>query len=652
MKKLVALFLMFVFALSAVACGGNGQQGAQEENPEVVKTDKLLLEDGQTDYVVVVPENSTSMENVAAEEFVSIFEEATLNALEIVKDTGLTFDESKKFISIGNTSLVTASSLVVPEKAKGVNAYTIQTVGESIFCVGGTEYGVVYGVYELLYRMLNFEQFYTDCYTLDKGVTDLTLDIYNITHSPDILRKIGSDGFMASNPNVARRMRAPYTYTSLSMGMGKISTTGHNTLHFLPHDTYGEEYGDYWYDNATNPQQLCWTSHGDPEKYEIMVNTFADKVKEVIKYCYADGKKYLVISNMDDFSSCGCGACVDMYKKYGCDTGAFIIFVNKVYDVVMDWMRKDEEGKNYLIEDFTFRLSAYYKFEKPPVRYDEALQKWVPIDNDVILRDGVIPDLSPIFTNYTRSIYHEQNKTYRDMFYGWDALSSSFSAWLYCTNFNHYMYPFESYNYMQEYHKMFADFGTEVFNYQTQNGNNGGMTGFHILKSYLSAKLAYDVDADMGELIERFFNAYFGEASEDMLKFFNSVRAFFQYQQNELGVYTGTKPVQDKIEEQAFWPKHIIDVWQGYVEDALGKIEAIKDTDVERYEMLYKHITCERVFLDHVYIQFYSTELGSELSKYVNRIIADIELNNINRIAEGRTTSAYISDLKKKIGVE
>lgn len=649
MKKILSLFLVLIMALATVACKSKEKQSAHEEIPEVIKTDKLLLQDGKTDYVVVLPENSNAMENIAAEEFVSIFKESTLNTLEIVKDTGLAFDETKQFISIGNTSLVSDSGLVVPEEAKGVNAYTIQTVGESIFCVGGTEYGVVYGVYELLYRMLNFEQFYTDCYTLDKGVTNLTLDIYNITHSPDILRKVGSDGFMASNPIVARRMRAPYTYQSMNMGMGEISTTGHNTLDYLPHNTYGEEYGEYWYDNATNPKQLCWTSHGDSEKYEIMVNTFADRMKEVIKHNYGSGKQFLYVSNMDDFSSCGCDACVEMYKKYGCDTGAFIIFVNKVYDIVMDWMRTDEEGKNYLIEDFTIRISAYYKFERPPVRYDETLQKWVPIDDEVILRDGVIPGISPIFTNFTKSVYDEQNKTYLDMFNGWAAISSSLSFWLYCTNFNHYMYPFESYNYMQEYYQLLADLGTVALNDQTQNGNNGGMTGFHILKSYLSSKLAYDVNADMNELIDRFFNAYFGEASEDMLKFFNSVRAFFQYQQNEFGLYSGTKPVQDKVEVQAFWPKHIIDTWQGYVADALEKIEAVKYTDVERYEMLYKHITCERIFLDHVYIQFYSSELGSELSKYVNRIIEDIELNNINRIAEGRLVSAYINDIKGKI---
>ena len=496
--------------------------------------------------------------------------------------------------------------------------------------------------------MLNFEQFYTDCYSLDKAVTDLSLDIYNITHSPSMARRIGFDGFMQSNANVARRMRSPYQY-GMNMGTPEIASGGHNTLHYLPPTTYAEEYGEYWYDNATSPQQLCWTAHGNQEMYDKMLETFTERVKEVIRYCKGDGKYSLMISNMDVYTSCNCDACNIMYEKYGCDTGAFIIFVNKIYDNIIEWMNEDEEGKQYLIEDFKIRISAYYKFEKPPVYFDNAKGEWVPIDEEVVLRDGVMPGIAPIFTNYTKSIYDEKNKTFLDLMQGWGAIAENVTWFVYCTNFNHYMFPFESFNYMQEYYQLYSDIGAFLFLDETQNGNTGGMTGFHILKSYLSSKLAYDVNADMDELINRFFNTYFGEASEDMLKFFNSVRAFFQYQQNELGLYQGTKPVQDVVEVKEFWPKHIIDTWQGYVDDALEKIEDIKSTDPERYEMLYKHITCERIFLDHAYIQFYSTQLGSELPKYVNRLIEALELNNINRIAEGQRVSDYIESIKSKI---
>lgn len=648
MKKLFTIFLVLIIAFTTVACNiGNNSEG-EINNNEVVKTDKYLLKDGRSDYVVVLPNNSNSMENTAAEEFVSIFNESTGYTLQIIKDTGLTFDGTKQYISIGNTTLISLSNLEVPDKAKGVNSYTIKTVDSSIFIVGGSEYGVLYGVYELLYRMLNFEQFYTDCYSLDKAVTDLTLDVYNITHSPSFERRVGFDGFMASNPIVARRMRSPYLY-SMNMGTSDIASGGHNTLHYLPPATYGAEYGDYWYDNASNPTQLCWTAHGDPEMYDKMIETFTERVKEVIIENHGSGKYTLYISNMDWFSSCTCKACSDMFKKYKTDAGAYVIFVNKIYDNIMDWMHNDAEGREYYIENFKIRTSAYYKFEKAPAYFDEDQGKWLPIDEDVILRDGVLPGIAPIFTNFTKSIYDEKNKPYLDLMRGWEAVSSNVTWFVYCTNFNAYMYPFENFNYMQEYYQLYADIGAFIFIDETQNGNNGGMTGFHILKSYLSSKLAFDVNADVNELINRFFNVYFGEAAEDMLKFFNSQRAFFQYQQNELGLYTGTKPVQDVVELKEFWPKRIIDAWQGNVKDALDKIEKLKDTDLERYEMLYKHITCERVFLDYVSIKFYDTDIGSDITKYVERHLNDIELNSIHRLSEGRTITSYLTELKGMI---
>ena len=77
MKKLFTIFLVLIIAFTTVACNiGNNNEG-EINNNEVVKTDKYLLKDGRSDYVVVLPNNSNSMENTAAEEFVSIFNEST-----------------------------------------------------------------------------------------------------------------------------------------------------------------------------------------------------------------------------------------------------------------------------------------------------------------------------------------------------------------------------------------------------------------------------------------------------------------------------------------------------------------------------------------------------------------------------------------------
>ena len=95
-----------------------------------------------------------------------------------------------------------------------------------------------------------------------------------------------------------------------------------------------------------------------------------------------------------------------------------------------------------------------------------------------------------------------------------------------------------------------------LFNDQTQNGNNGGMTGWHVLKAYLFSKLSYDTTLNLNELIERFFKGYFGEGAEDMRKFYDGWRRFAQYQQSELGAFQGTYTVMFDINNKKYWPKN------------------------------------------------------------------------------------------------
>ena len=68
-------------------------------------TDIVLAENGKTDYVVVVPENSDWTINQARSELQNFFSEATGAGLPVVSDTGLSFNTDKKYISLGDTTV-------------------------------------------------------------------------------------------------------------------------------------------------------------------------------------------------------------------------------------------------------------------------------------------------------------------------------------------------------------------------------------------------------------------------------------------------------------------------------------------------------------------------------------------------------------------
>jgi hypothetical protein len=186
---------------------------------------------------------------------------------------------------------------------------------------------------------------------------------------------------------------------------------------------------------------------------------------------------------------------------------------------------------------------------------------------------------------------------------------------------------------MQPNYQMLYELGFIEILDETQNGNNGGMTGFHMFQTYLAGRLMWNVYDDQEELTDRYFAGYFMDAADDMRKFYESYRVFSQLQM--AGLAPGIGRIYYSIGNRKYWPKAKIDEWQGYVASALNKIEKYKTIDPKTYEMLYKHISMERVFLDYCYLQFYKANIGSDFEMIRDRFIADFRLNQITLTKEG-----------------
>ena len=78
----------------------------------------------------------------------------------------------------------------------------------------------------------------------------------------------------------------------------------------------------------------------------------------------------------------------------------------------------------------------------------------------------------------------------------------------------------------------------------------------------------------------------------------------------------------------------------------LSKIEKYKTIDYDIYQMLYKHITLERVFLDFVYIDLYGeATLGAEYKTICTRFVDSVRLNGIHMIRENVAIEDYLRGL-------
>ena len=138
-KKIIVSLLAFAITLSCFT-GAFGAFG-------VFGNSSYIVNNGETEYKIVIPEEPDSIEKTASYELQKFFEEATGVTLSIISDKSIV--PGGKYFSIGNTKLVTKS---VEGELTGLKSqgYMLKTVGQTIFMLGPSCYGSLSAVYEFL----------------------------------------------------------------------------------------------------------------------------------------------------------------------------------------------------------------------------------------------------------------------------------------------------------------------------------------------------------------------------------------------------------------------------------------------------------------------------------------------------------------------
>ena len=204
-------------------------------------TDTYMVKDGKTSYKVVVPEIETQSISYAKSELSRFFKEATGVDLKFIKDTGLSHNDSNRYISLGDTSLYKSLNRDDDITALKKDGTKIFTKDKTVYIIGGAETGVLNGVYDFLKINFGFEYFFTDSYTLRTNVTDLKLLDYDVTDISDIeYREIvgytkGSDSADGKMISYRLRLRDIYGNLLLPIHMGDSQTTEITTAYiFFP----------------------------------------------------------------------------------------------------------------------------------------------------------------------------------------------------------------------------------------------------------------------------------------------------------------------------------------------------------------------------------------------------------------------------------
>ena len=592
LQKTVSLLLSVIALVGMAGCSLIGGKNTEEV---IEYTEYKLVDNGKSDYKIVLPDEPTYDEETAALEIEELFEEATSITLSTVFESEVSYSDTAKWIVLGDTKYTENTGVDVEAIPK--DGFTVKTVGSNLFVLGDGA-GVVYGVYEFLEKTFEFEYYVKDVYALNKNVKELYMPKLDISDAPDIAFR--ADSWLAEHSEEGMyRARVRYFESPfMSRGMYHI----HNTFEWLPKAEHESTHSNWYSDDGT---QLCYTAHGDATELAAMQNQVLEKFKEQVNYFFGKGDYREAISFTQQDSStitwCSCSACISDQKTYGSASASIIKFLNPVAKQFKTWL-----NETYPNHEVTIVFFAYQASEKAPVKEENG--ELVPTDNSLIMEDNLAVWIAPIYGNYIRSVNDVLNQGMCNLFKSWSVLSKNFYVWCYDTNFRNYLMWYDTFNALPDLYQYLDEFNVKYIFNQGQIYSGSNLTGFDALKVALNYKLMWDADTDVEGFTDRFFETWFGEATQDMRKYYDSFISWFEKIKAEQN-YSGN--IYFEGYTTLHYPLSKLQEWLSNVENAYKSIETLKTTDSNRYETLYKRINAESIVIRYALIALHSTAYTS-----------------------------------------
>ncbi len=640
-KSYLALLLVVILLIGCVGCS------KENVSPTVTVTEpttlpyeevegKYFVKDGKTDYVIVAPEGDTTCILNAVSEMESFFEEA-IGADVLTFTDNEEIPAGKKIISLGDTKQA-QSALGVTGESMEQESFRIVTKDDNVYVIG-EGYGVLWGVYQLLNYMFNYEFYKADVYTLNTGVKERKFFDIDETQVPDIVYfpslYNGLRGSGTSN-TLRYRQRNEWELT--------VGKQWHNSFIVLDPNVYLADHPK-WYNDSKN--QLCYTAHGDEAELQIMIDTAV--AYYVSEFEAAPTKTYAAFIMQDNGFWCNCDACAASKQKYGAQSTAQLIMAQRIQEGITKEL--SAKGDTRKIKVLTM---VYNECEDVPAVYNETTEKYEFSDPTLKL-DGVVPFWAAMsLKKHDKPWSDPSNAKAVQMLEQLSDLFSEFWVWDYAVNFHDYLAPFNSFTTMSEDFKFLSKYNIGYYLYQCDH-DAGNSTGFGALKTYLTSKLRWNADLDISELTDNFFRAVYGPGGSAMKEIYDQYLTLATL--NASGYTTANGEQQDAWDQsiysasvlnEKYWPKGLLKDWLALLDESMASIEPLKTTDPEKYEIYAYNILIEGIFVRYIYAANYLTENNVENTKFKTELVNDV-LSYFSRIGEG--TSRPASGFASKIGL-
>lgn len=440
-----------------------------------------LVENGRSPHSIVMARDASPSERRAAQELRRFLEEMSGARLPIRSE-----DERPRgpWILVGRSRLLDRLGVRAPWDALGPEGFLLKTVGRHLVIAGGRQRGTMYGVYVFLEKL---------------GCRWFTAEVSRIPKSPTIrvppLDEVHKPSFEYREPffteafdrdwAARNRMNGHHLRLDESTG-GKIQYYPfvHSFYALLPPEKYFRDHPEYYSLIAGKRRaergQLCLTN---PDVLRLAVG-------QVLRWIEERPEATIFSVSQNDWTGwCECESCRRVEEEEGgAHSGPLLRFVNALAAEI------EKKHPDKLIDTL-----AYWYTEEPPAQ--------------VRPRPNVRIRLCPIGAceahPYERC---DRNAYFMKRLKAWAKITDRLYVWHYNTNFAHYLMPFPNFDELIADIPMYHRHGVVGLFMQGAYAPGGGGEMAE-LRSYVMARLLWDVRADARKAMQEFLEAVYGRAA-------------------------------------------------------------------------------------------------------------------------------------------
>lgn len=642
--SIILCLLLLVSALFLTACKKEEEKqetrnlsvkGVHESN--IKEREDYLIENGSSNYVLVIPTDAMEYEKEAAELIRNYLFYSTSVSLEIIEDVAIESYQDKKFISIGNTSLFCKSGISIPYDEFLNSGFKLITKNDVLYISGSlstNRYGTFYGASEFLSEMIGLEVYAADEINYNYS-NSLKMKNFDVTEIPEFdIRKLD---FKTTRSDASyRKMLRLMDYQDLRLNIG----SSHSHFTILPPLKYYSEHED-WYagrknelilidednDNSSLTLQLCLSN-------QEMTEEFSQQV--ALLFMNNPDAELIHLGIMDNLEQCSCANCEKMKKDYNTNySGLNVIFSNRVARRVTELVQEKEPGRKLRFQIFAYNNSFY-----PPVHLENGV--YVPDCDEVILDENVQVQFCGVSVKLTEALDSETNKGMYQALQNWKILSNNISIWHYGANFYNLVFAIKDWDVFVDTSYIYSQNG--VSDYYVQGAYNWMAQPWEELNVYVESKLMWNLSLNYDELAKDFIDNYYGDAAEYIYEAYKVMCGYNKYIQVEKDFPGG---MYSNIDNKEYWSYSYVETMRQIYEKAFGAIKPLESIDKNKYDIYKNRI--ENLYLENLYMQlnYYISEYHKDYAlSAIDQFEAICLRNNIRDLSEDK--QKYPSDYVSK----